>query len=380
VKPWLLVAGDFTPLGGMDIANYELARHLASRADVHLVTHRAWPDLCALPAVTIHRVRRPFGSHALGGMWLSREGTRVSRRLARRGVHAIANGGNCDLRAINWVHYVHAAYEPASAGSAVRRMKTTYVHRRDVAAERRAVRAARLVICNSRRTRDDVIERIGADPSRVHVVYYGSDPARFSLVDRDAREAAKRVLGCLPDRPLVGFAGALGDRRKAFDVLFAAWTELCRRPDWDAELVVAGAGSELLRWRQRAHDAGVSARVRFVGFRADMQDVFAALDVLVHPARYEAYGLSVHEALCRGVPALVSRSAGVAEQYPAGLDDLLIADPEDATALADSLVRWRCRAEEIRCRVAPLSRALRARTWDTMAAELVALVDRAGDA
>jgi glycosyltransferase involved in cell wall biosynthesis len=236
------------------------------------------------------------------------------------------------------------------------------------------------VICNSRRTRDDVIDRIGADPSRAHVVYYGSDPARFSLVDRAAREAAKRALGCLPERPLVGFVGALGDRRKAFDVMFAAWTDLCHRPDWDAGLVVAGAGSELPRWRQRAHDAGVAARVRFVGFRTDMPDIFAALDVLVHPARYEAYGLSVHEALCRGVPALVSRSAGVAERYPADLDDLLIADPDDASALADSLVRWRRRAEDVRCRVAPLSRALRARTWDTMAAEIVALVERAGDA
>ena len=39
----------------------------------------------------------------------------------------------------------------------------------------------------------------------------------------------------------------------------------------------------------------------------------------MHPARYEAYGLAVHEALCRGLPALVSASAGVAERYPADL-------------------------------------------------------------
>ena len=31
--PWLLVAGDFTPLGGMDGANHALARYLAVRAD-----------------------------------------------------------------------------------------------------------------------------------------------------------------------------------------------------------------------------------------------------------------------------------------------------------------------------------------------------------
>jgi len=379
MRPWLLVAGDFTPLGGMDVANYELARHLAARGEVHLVTHRAWSDLSRLPTVNIHRARRPFGSHALGGPWLSREGRRVWRRLAPRGVHAIVNGGNCAVGAVNWVHYVHAAYAPTTAGSAMRRMKAASLHRRDTAAERRVIRAARLVICNSHRTRDDVVERIGADPSRVQVVYYGSDETKFSIVDSEQRAAAKRELGYAPDRPLVGFVGALGDRRKAFDVVFAAWADLCRRTDWDADLVVAGAGSELTQWRERADRAGIAARVRLVGFRTNMPEVFAALDALVHPARYEAYGLSAHEAICRGVPAFVSRSAGIAERYPADLHDLLIDDPNDAVALAGQLRQWRCRVDETRGRMAPLSRLLRGRSWDTMAAEIVALVERAGD-
>jgi glycosyltransferase involved in cell wall biosynthesis len=380
VKPWLVVAGDFTPLGGMDVANYALARHLATRGELHLVTHRAWSDLEREPSVTIHRVRRPFGAHALGSAGLSREGARVWQRLSPRPAHAIVNGGNCDLGAVTWVHYVHAAYAPTTAGSAARRLKTACLHRRDVDAERRAIRAARLVICNSRRTRADVVERVGADPARVEVVYYGSDAATFSKVEREQRAAAKRALGCRAERPAVGFVGALGDRRKAFDVMFAAWTDLCRRAEWDADLIVAGAGSELAQWRQLAASAGIADRVRFLGFRADMPDVVAALDALVHPARYEAYGLSVHEAICRGVPALVSRAAGVAEQYPADLDDLLLGDPNDAAALAEQLARWRGHAEDIRRRVAPFSDRLRARTWDDMAAEVVALVERAGNA
>src|SRR5262249_42932765 len=50
VNRWLIVAGDFTPLGGMDAANHALARYLAGRGDeIELVTHRAWPDLAAMP-------------------------------------------------------------------------------------------------------------------------------------------------------------------------------------------------------------------------------------------------------------------------------------------------------------------------------------------
>ena len=67
-------------------------------------------------------------------------------------------------------------------------------YRRDLAAERAAIRAARVVICNSRRTRDDVVDRLGIDPSQARVIYYGGDPVRFSPVDAAGREAAKAAL------------------------------------------------------------------------------------------------------------------------------------------------------------------------------------------
>src|SRR4029077_3974686 len=112
---WLIVAGDLTPLGGMDAANHALARYLASRDEIHLVTHRAWPDLEALPNVPVHRVWRPFGRHLLGAPLLSRTGQRVWRRLGTSNAKAIVNGGNCPIAGVNWVHYLHAADTLSSA-------------------------------------------------------------------------------------------------------------------------------------------------------------------------------------------------------------------------------------------------------------------------
>jgi glycosyltransferase involved in cell wall biosynthesis len=380
MTPWLIVAGDFTPLGGMDAANHALARYLAARAEVHLVTHRAWPDLEASQSVVVHRVPRPFNRHALGSALLSRTGRRVFQRLTRRGVRAVVNGGNCRVEGTNWVHYVHAAYTPVVAGSVARRSKTTFVHARDVSAEQAALRAARVVVCNSCRTRRDVIERAGVDPSRTHVVYYGTDPERFSLVSAAQRAAAKQQLGAAPDRPLVGFVGALGDRRKAFDTVFDAWVRLCRRREWDADLLVVGTGAERPAWQRRAEDAGVGERLRFAGFRRDVPDVLAALDGLVHPARYEAYGLAVHEALCRGVPAIVTSSAGVAERYSPELAHLLVNDPDDSAELADRLMVWRNDLARLCALVLPLSERLRSETWDAMAAKMTALACDGGAA
>ena len=84
------------------------------------------------------------------------------------------------------------------------------------------------------------------------------------------------------------------------------WTYCRLATVQDADLIVVGQGAELPAWRHRAGEAGIGARIRFAGFRTDVPQIMAALDALVHPARYEAYGLSVREALCRGVPAIVS--------------------------------------------------------------------------
>jgi glycosyltransferase involved in cell wall biosynthesis len=378
MPPWLLVAGDFTPLGGMDRANHALASYLARRADaeVHLVAHRAWDDLAALPAVRVHRVRRPWGSHWLGMPLLARAGRRWARRLAPLGARVLVNGGNCAWGDVNWVHYVHAAWSPRQGGGPARRAKALAFHGHARAAERACLRRARLVIANSEATRAAVVERLGVPAERVHTVYYGADPGRFRPATAAGRLEARAALGWDDDRPAVAFVGALGDLRKGFDTLFEAWVRLHRDPSWDARLVVAGAGAALAGWRARAAEAGLGESIRFLGFHADVPTLLAACDALVSPARYEAYGLNVQEALCCGLPALVSASAGVAERYPPGLRELLLPDPDDAADLAARLRAWRDARDAYRAAVAPLGEALRGRTWDRCAAEIVALADR----
>ncbi|HEY7498527.1 MAG TPA: glycosyltransferase family 4 protein [Vicinamibacterales bacterium] len=375
---WLLVAGDFTTHGGMDRANYALASYLATREDVHLVSHSVAPDLASMPRVTMHGVPRPLGAERFGEPILRFTARRWQQRLADRQVRVVANGGNVDAGDLNWVHYVHAAFTPEAAGT-LNRARVQSNHRRYLDQERQALTRARVVICNSSRTAADVAETVGVPADRIRVVYYGTDPATFSTVDDEARVSARRALGLPHDRRLALFVGALGDRRKGFDTLFDAWRSLCASSDWDVDLVVAGTGAELASWRRRASETLPGDRMRFLGFRRDMPNVFAACDVVVHPARYEAYGLAVHEALCRGLPAIVTTSAGVAEQYPMDLNALLLDDPNSAAELANRLRSWRSDSS-LSPRIAGLAARLRSRTWDHMARDIAAIADGAGEA
>jgi glycosyltransferase involved in cell wall biosynthesis len=362
----------------MDRANHGLAMYLAARGDlVHLVTHRAWPDLEAMPTVRVHKVPRPWNKHTLGGPLLARAGASLAKRMTATGARVLTNGGNCVSDDINWVHYVHAAWSPMASGGLMRRLKAAVSSRQHRAAEQSRIGRARLVIANSERTRHDLINLVGTDPSRTRTIYYGIDAERFRPPSEAERAAALARMGWSDGRPVVAFVGAMGDRRKGFDSLFSAWAMLAAEPSWDAKLVVLGAGASLPEWKARAESQGLSGSITFLGFRKDVSEVLAGCDVLVSPVRYEAYGLNVQEALCCGLPALVSASAGAAERFPETLRGLLLPDPEDATDLANRLRSWRDRMDAIRALVAPLSDLLRARTWDVMARELA---EAAGEA
>ena len=371
-----MTSGDFTTLGGMDRANHAQARYLAARGgEVHLVAHRVADDLTAFPNVRVHAVSRPAGAHLAGAPLLAREARRWSHSLGAS-ARTIVNGGNAAGPA-TWIHYLHAAHEPRVERPLRSRMSASLGRRYYLARERAVITRAALVICNSRRTAGDVQRHYRVADSRLRVVYYGVDAGLFARRTTDEQDSGRAALGIAPGRRTAVFVGALGDRRKGFDTLFEAWQSLAADPAWDVDLLVAGTGGERGAWEQRAAAAGLDTAIRFLGFRGDIAAVIAAADVLVHPARYEAYGLGVHEAICRGVPAIVASSAGVAERYPASLRDLLIPDVDDPGEVALALRRWREGADAWPARFDPLGQSLREISWDVMAAEISTLVEAA---
>ncbi len=374
MRPWALATGDFTPHGGMDRANHALARYLAaSGRDVHLVAHRVSADLASMPGVTVHHVARPFGSNLLGAAFLTGAASRVAARLGTS-ARLLANGGNTGWTAPTWIHYLHAAYAPDVALGARARLMAAAGRRRYLSHEAQAVAAAPAIICNSARTAADVRHAYGVDPSRLHVVYYGVDATQFAAVNAGERVSARAALGADPSAPLAVFIGALGDRRKGFDVVFDAWRTLCAAA-WDVNLFIVGVGAEADAWERRAEAAGLGARLTFLRFRSDIPRVLAAADVLVHPARYEAYGLGVHEALCRGIPAIVSAGAGVAERLPDDLRPLTLPDPIAADDLVARLQLWRRDMGGWLGRARAAGDTLRRRGWDDMAAEITGIVE-----
>lgn len=374
-EPWILVCGGFHTRGGMDRSNLALAERLVERGhSVYLIGHDFEDSLAGKHGVTIVRVSRPAGSIALGESRLASRAAEITDRVKSEQPNAIvvANGGNAVAADVNWVHYVHHAsrFEDAGAPAAVRLKNrlAEWIFRRH---ERAAIGSAKLVITNSELTRRHVVELLGVDRQRVSTVYLGSNP-NWTPPTNQQRNAARAWLGIPGDSPVVTFVGALGhDRRKGFDPLWNAWLQLAQQPAWDAHLVVAGGGRQVEHWRSIASK---NPSVHVLGFTERVREVLAATDVLVSPVLYEPFGLNVTEAICCGVPAIVSAGAGVAELYPADLRSWLLSDPCDHHELVNKLRRWRSNIDEVRRSFDSFGARLRERSWRSMADDFIALV------
>jgi glycosyltransferase involved in cell wall biosynthesis len=375
---WVLVSGDFTHTGGMDRANYELAWHIADRLrePVALVAHRVDEPLATHPLVRFERVSRPWGKHLLGAPLLSQAGWRAAQRACRANpaTRVVVNGANCRWMDVNWVHMVNSAYVLADRQAPVTfRIKNRLTHLLDRRAERKSLPRAAVVLTNSQRTKADLIQYVGVAAERIRVVYYGTDPAVFRPPSADERRSARNRWQVRDEEVVLGFIGALGyDARKGMDTLLEAARLLGAgaRP-W---VLLAAGGGRLDYWRHRAAVAGVADRVRFLGHTKEVPDLLAATDVLVSPTRNEAYGLGIHEALCRGVPVIVSASAGVAERYPAGMRELVLPNPEDAADLAARIRAVGANLSGWVEQATALGEQLRCRSWANMAEEIIFVI------
>ncbi|BAU11556.1 group 1 glycosyl transferase [Leptolyngbya sp. NIES-3755] len=372
MKPFLLIAADFIKTGGMDRANYALADYLVRQgAEVHLVSHRVEPEL--QQSTIWHRVPKVANSNFLGEFLLDRVGRHWAQRISQRGGRVLVNGGNCDWADVNWVHYVHAAYQPESKVNRLQRAKIAITHAYFRRTEQRNLQQAQIVIANSERTQADLIEHNLTAQSKV--VYYGIDPETFyPATTEEVRSLRQRLK--LPECPIAVFIGALSDRRKGFDVLFEAWKHLCQDPAWTVQLLVIGQGAEVPIWKQRLNETGFVDRIQFLGFRSDVPDLLRASDCLIAPTRYEAYGLGVHEALCCGIPAIVTKTAGVAERYPTECQNLLLSDAENVDELVQKLSDWNSHQTHYRSLIhSQVTPILRRVTWDDMARQILNAIE-----
>lgn len=139
------------------------------------------------------------------------------------------------------------------------------------------------------------------------------------------------------DRLRVGLVGRIAPW-KGQDVFIEAAARLAGEFP-QAEFWIVGAplfGEEAFEdlLHRRVDDAGLADRVRFLGFRDDVWEIYRQLDVAVHASTQpEPYGNVILEAMASATPLVAAGAGGVLELVDHGRTGLLV-EPGDAGKLA----------------------------------------------
>ena len=180
--------------------------------------------------------------------------------------------------------------------------------------------------------------RQGLDPARVATVHSGIDPGRFAAGDRRRfRDSLRTVLGAEADGAfLIGTAGHLA-AHKGIDLFLAAAAGAAPEIP-EARFLVVGRGEGEQALRRDVERLGLQGRVVYAGFRDDMPDVFAGLDLFVLASTSgEGSPAVLKEAMAAGTPVVATALDGIDEIVEDARHGLLV-PPGNAPALARAMV------------------------------------------
>jgi glycosyltransferase involved in cell wall biosynthesis len=180
------------------------------------------------------------------------------------------------------------------------------------------------------------LEAGGILSARLHVLHSGVDlravPAQAT--GRDIRHQ----FGIPVDVPVIGTVANLFPR-KGYEVMLRALPTILKSlPELHYLVVGSGTAAYETRLRSLAKELGVETRVHFAGFQDSVYLCLAAMDLYVHPALMEGFGIAVLEAMAMCKPVVATATGGLPEIVQHGETGIVVA-PGDPEALGQSVSR-----------------------------------------
>lgn len=221
------------------------------------------------------------------------------------------------------------------------------------------------VIVYSQRSEQVVIEN-GADPERVHRIYYGINSTEVASGVRPPHS---------PDTPLQLLTVARLVKHKGVQWVLHALRRLLDE-DFNLEYTIGGDGDYRPELESLVQTLGLTEKVRFIGtvLRPDIPTQFSASDIFVLPSDPEPFGIVYIEALGQGKPIVACDCSGATDIrsfYPDGVELLKSQNVDELTEALRRLIQDPARRQRVQ-QGGPRLVAERF-TWDRTAQETVAL-------
>ncbi|WP_030924319.1 glycosyltransferase family 4 protein [Streptosporangium amethystogenes] len=188
---------------------------------------------------------------------------------------------------------------------------------------------------------------------------YGRFDAFVTLTEADRRQYATLLRADAPRRlvhipnavpPLAGDISGLREKTviaigrvvhaKGFDRLVRAWKQVAEaHPDWTLRIYGGGTPDREERLRTRIEEAGLSEKVLLMGSSRQIGEELAKASIYVVSSRYEGFGMTILEAMSKGVPVVSFDCPHGPREIITHEHDGLLIRSNRAAALAEGVCR-----------------------------------------
>ena len=171
--------------------------------------------------------------------------------------------------------------------------------------------------------------------NRIALIYNGVELDTLN----DSREKTvtiRKELNISPDSPLIAAVGRMV-WQKGFEYFIRTIPELVHNIP-EARFLLVGDGPLRTNLESLARNLKIDNTVIFTGFRSDIQELLAAIDILTVPSILEGFPMIILEAMAMATPIVATQIQGITEQISNGQEGILV-PPENSEALTAGLIR-----------------------------------------
>lgn len=189
------------------------------------------------------------------------------------------------------------------------------------------------LIVPSEGMRRDFLHHYSISAENIFVIPAGVDSSRHNPENVPLYRQEIRCRHSLVERDLIVLLVGGDWPRKGVAQAIEAVSRLGSYP---VKLLIVGSGSTAI-YQKLARDLGTGEKVIFTGPTRETWKYYAAADIFLLPTLYDAFGLSILEAMATGLPVVVSRNAGAAELIQDGVNGVLLENPSDVDEVETKL-------------------------------------------
>ncbi len=179
-----------------------------------------------------------------------------------------------------------------------------------------------------------VLVKGGINTLKIKVIPSGIDYSPFE--DAASSDYLRKELSFEPEDFLVGIVAHLADH-KGHEYLIEA-SRILKQKAPRIKMIIVGDGPLQMKLSKKAKEIKVEEMVFFLGFREDIPQILASLDLFVLSSKLEGMGTSIMDAMASSLPVVATRVGGIPEVVVDGETGLLV-PPKNPEALAEAILR-----------------------------------------